>query len=123
MEPEAVVEHKPEETLLGPALAVAVTTDAAAVLTAHIAGQRERHLVERRIGPVEILDLHAVVSVDAPARGYEQIISAQAVIVGNDVDPRLRCPFDLTAQARPVIGGCIGLPSLMNQGSIFKWAV
>ena len=80
MEPEAVVEHEPEETLLWSALVVAVTTYATAILAARIAGKRERYLIERQIiGPVVILHLDAVVRVDPPPIGYEKIIAAKGI--------------------------------------------
>src|SRR6516164_3208910 len=63
VEPEAVVEHEPEEALLRTFFRVGVAAHAAAVLASGVARQRERHLVEEILGLVVVLDFDAVIGV------------------------------------------------------------
>ena len=71
VEPEPVVGHVAYKALLGAAFVVAVATYSTAVFATQIAGQRERHLVERPGRPVVILHFHAVVSVNAITMWHE----------------------------------------------------
>src|SRR5271154_5036019 len=112
MKPEAVVQHEAQETLLGASLMVAVTTYSAAILAAHVAGQRKRHLVQPSVRIVVILHLDAVVGVDAFAVWNEQVILTNCVVIGNNVQLVRRRPFHLTPDPRRVIGRTVRLPSV-----------
>src|SRR6202044_2776492 len=89
-------------------LGVSVTADAlqidagrgrraAAEFTTHVAGEGECHLVQSFFRPVVILDLDAVVGVDASPVRYVEIVVAESVIIGDNVHPGSGSPFDLPA--------------------------
>src|SRR6202789_1338406 len=82
---------------------------------AQVAGEREGHLVDEGILPVEILQLEAVVRVGAGAVGVAQGVVAHAVVVGNNVDPA-SCVFDLSADSGLAVEAAIGLPTVDEPG-------
>ena len=61
---------------------------------------------------VVILDLHAVVRVDAAAIGYVQVVMTETVVIGDDVYPRFGSPLELSAQALACVCRRVGLPSV-----------
>src|ERR1700686_5450533 len=67
IEPEAVVEHIAKKALLGTLRRITGTADTAAMFTSHVAGERERGFVQESFRIVVVLDLNAVVRLDAHA--------------------------------------------------------
>jgi hypothetical protein len=132
LEPETVVEHVADKALLGidagskmfvrrngpervPIFGVTVTAHAlqidacrrgraGAEFATHVSGEGERHLVEKLFRLIVILDLDAVVGVDASPVWNVKVVVSQAVIIGNDVHPWSRRPLDLPAQTFPRVG-------------------
>src|SRR5580658_4101507 len=77
-----------------------------------VAGEGHRHLIERLPRFVVILDLDTVVGVDAAPIRNVQIVMAEAVIVGDDIQPGERRIFDLPSETLPRVGGGVRLPSV-----------
>ncbi len=98
VEPEPVVRHEPEEVLRGAARGAADAAHAAAVLASSVDGERERRLAQERIRVVEVLDLDAVVGVEALAIGVPQGVRAP-VLISQKGDRARRPPQDLQAEA------------------------
>ena len=75
---------------------------AAAEFAAQIARKGKRHLVEpQSFRVVEIFDFDAVVGVDTAAIRRVKIVVAEAIIVGEDVQPRKGSVLDLASQTLP----------------------
>ena len=116
VKPEAVVPHPADKALLGPALLIAVAAHTGTILATQVAGERKCHLVEGIFRFVVVLNLDAVVGVNATAALDEEVILAHTVIVGNDVDPGLRRPFNLPSDTGRVIGRSVRLPAIDEPG-------
>src|SRR5579863_10036136 len=94
-------------------IAIVVATHALAELTAQVARKSERHLVESQFfRVVVILDLDAVVGVDAAPVRCVKVVVPEAVIIGEDVQPGIRSPPNLTSEPLPGVGGGVRLPSI-----------
>src|ERR1700687_5116421 len=65
VEPQAVVEHVTQKTLLRTLRGVTSATDAAAVLASHVASERKGRLIKESLLVVVVLDFDAVVRVIA----------------------------------------------------------
>ena len=103
VEPDTVVRHVADETLLRAALMIPIAAHSAAILTAEVTRECKGHLVELSLRVVVILNLDAVVRVDAAAALDKQVIFAKTIVVRNNVQPRLRSPLNLPPEARLVV--------------------
>src|SRR5665213_3492648 len=90
VEPEAVIEHVADKALLGTTLGVAMAAHAAAEFATQIACKAERHFVEAISRPIEILDFDTVVGMDAAAFRCLQVVVAEAIVIGDDIQPGKR---------------------------------
>ena len=77
-----------------------------------IAGDGEGNLVQELPWACHILDLRAVVGVDARASGEAGIVFTQAVVVPDEVQVRLGAPQNLSAQPRLAVVTGIRLPAV-----------
>src|SRR5215472_5808982 len=138
VEPEPVVQHPPGKGLLaaggGVVMTIHVVNDdlslranacsVAAILASQVSGEREGHPVEKVLRPVVILDLDAIVRVDAGAAklaiAVAQRIFAHAVIVEDHGEPRRRTPQNLSSQSWLAAQPAVGLPSVNDPGLDLK---
>src|SRR5882762_1842972 len=84
VEPEAVVEHIPQETLLPISSMIAKATHSSSGFASRITGQRECHPIEEPFRPVVVLHLNAVVGMQACAIRISQGIGADSIVVRNN---------------------------------------
>src|ERR1700723_3447143 len=89
-----------------------MATHSAAELATHISGEGECHLVEKLLWLVVILDLDTVIGMDAASVRNIQIVIAEAVVIRDDIYPRLRRPLDLPADSFPRIRRAVRLPTV-----------
>src|SRR3989441_10360627 len=108
----SVVEHVTQEALLRTTLAIAKAAHSATGFTSGIESQRECGLIEELFLVVVVLDLDAIVGVQARAARRGQRVLAQPVLVAEYRKPSIRTPQDLHAETRPVVEPSVGLPAV-----------
>ena len=89
---------------------------AAAIFATGIASNGECSLVKEIARLVVILDLRAIVSMNARTTGVADIVFAQAIVVPNKIQVGLGAPQDLSAESRLAVWACIGLPAIDDPG-------
>src|SRR5580704_12039493 len=94
-EPEAVIEHEAEKTLLRALRRVAPAADTASVFATDIAGQRESRFAQKILWSVQILDFNAVIAVVTHASRNTQGLFTDAILVSEDRQPAGRPPQNL----------------------------
>src|ERR1700726_1466337 len=101
-------------------LGISKATDSSPVFASEVSGKRERHLVESFLGMVVVLDLDAVICVNARAAKFAvaraESVFAHAVVIEDQRNPRCRAIQNLSAQARPAADSAVGLPSIDDPG-------
>src|SRR5215472_3409835 len=110
VEPEAVIEHEPEEALLRALPRPSVAAHAATVLASGVARQRESHLAEEILRVVVVLDLDAVVGVIPHAARNTKGLFAEGILISEHGEPSIRPVQDLRSESWPVIESTVGLP-------------
>src|SRR5262249_38870687 len=92
----------------------------AAILASQVSGEREGHLVEKVLRLVVVLDLNAIVGVDAGAAklaiAVAERIFAHPVVVGDNGEPWLGTPQNLSSQAWLAAQPAVGLPAIDDPG-------
>src|SRR5262249_50264184 len=111
LKPEAVVGHETEKVLRRPVGGAALAAHSAAVFTAVIKCEREGGLAERLIRLLVVLDLDAVVGMEALAARIAHCVLAN-VIVDAERAFVIRPPQNLSANARRLVELAVRLPAV-----------
>src|SRR6267143_6518770 len=128
MEPQAVVDHVSNKTLLGINNAlppdhlngIAEAANATAAFAAQIAGKSKGRFVQKPPGIVVILHLDAVIRVKARTVGYSQCVGTQAVVIQDNRHPAVRAVVDLSAEPGLFVKFAVRLPTVDEPGFNFQ---
>ena len=83
MEPDAVINHEAKKILRGSRRVAAVTTHSGAPFAAGVHRNSEGGLIQPMIGLVDVLQLQAIVGVEAIASGHAQVVGSPVVVAEN----------------------------------------
>src|SRR5690349_6621993 len=112
VEPQTVVNHVAEETLLRTLRGIPGAADSAAVFTSHITSQRKCSLADNSFRVVVVFDLNTVVRVIAHAARRVQRVLTQHVLIAQNGQPSVWPPKNLKSQTRPVVETPVRLPAV-----------
>lgn len=121
MEPQPVINHVAQKTLLGTFRRVAPAAYAASVFTTCVASQGERGFIEPVAGVVIVLDLDAVIGVIPYPAGVAQGGRPQSVLIAKNRQPAIRAPENLASDPEPLVEPSVGRPQL-GTGDNFRLA-